>query len=72
VTTQTSSSSYTKLSSGRIVTMSSKFCYDQYFEAAETRPTEKPGTETRLYRNKNNFQQQQHHRTQVYSFARFM
>jgi hypothetical protein len=36
-----------KLSSGRIVTMSSKFCYDPYFEAAETRPRKKPDTETR-------------------------
>jgi hypothetical protein len=57
VRTQTSSSSYTKLSSGRIVTMSSKFCYDPYFEAAETRPRKKPGTETRQYKNNNNFQQ---------------
>jgi hypothetical protein len=57
VRTQTSSSSYTKLSSGRIVTMSSKFCYDPYFEAAETRPRKKPGTETRQYKNNNNLQQ---------------
>jgi hypothetical protein len=54
VTTQTSSS-YTKLSSVRIVTMSSKFCYDPYFEAAETRPRKKPGTENNVVQKQQQF-----------------